>query len=286
MRTFLKSTYPCLVKAQNDEFELEKNDTIEIVDEKIIYIYPQNKSIPFYINTQNLCDCEKYSVFVHDNEQFVFLESEPNFSLEIKEKLNFPGKICEISLKNRILSFETTNKKISTSVSKNCTNFEVQKIKNFACALFENDLYAFSMKEEKLYHFSGEIEISGNQISVTRKFFDSVEREKKSTFRLDDGIELENEEFLSVDGEFAEDLLPYKVLESVKAKDFQFVINSFCDKLKENIDAAQIKTFFGNLKEFLPLSTNEFILLSDGEKKFATFSTKNHKIEDVSVDKI
>lgn len=287
MKIFLKTPYSCLIKSNDNEFELDTNDMAEIIDEKIIYVYPQNQNIiPFYINTQNLKDCTRYSVVIQNEKKYIILEKNANFSSKFKKKLYISGKNCEISIKDNILSFETQNKSIQCFVPSNFNEYSTTKIGNFACAIFDNDLYAFSIKEEKIYHFNGQISIDGNQICVTKDFNDSVNRKKMSVFRLNESIELVSEEFdVSTNKVFGE-LLPYRLLESVKAKDYTYATTCLSETLKNNIDISQMKDFFGNVTDFLPISTAEFILIDKNNKKYASFYIKDNEIDDITIDNL
>lgn len=290
MKFLLKTTYPCLVKTSSAECELDQNDILEIEDEKSIVIYPQNtKIVPFYINLSVPKDCERYSFCSRDEKKYIILENLPIYEIKRKEKLNFSGKIVEICVEKEKISFETSETKIECRIENASQNYDCFKIKNFACVQFENELFVFSVKEGKVFHFVGEIEIDGNQVCVTKKFFDSEMREKKSIFRLEEEIELENEEFVCTQTcgrvtEKIKSLAPFKLLECVKAKDYVRGLNFLSEKLQKQIDSTQIKEFFGNFTDFLPISTTEFITISDKNKKFVQFSMNGNFVDDISVD--
>lgn len=288
MTIMLKSPYVCLVKTNSAEFEIDPNDTLQIEDEKIIFVYPQNaKQIPFYINLQNLTDCERYSVLHKDNTCYVLLENSPIFKVKRKEKLTFANKTVEIFVEENCVTFEANGKKVQC-FCQNCGDFSTFKIKNFACVQFSEDLYVFSVREEKVYHFNGEIEVDGNQITVTKKFHDSVGREKKSVFKIQEDIELEDEEYFSnseiSDKDRLRSLAPYKLLESVKAKDFACAMKYLTEKLQKQIEISQIKEFFGNFTDFLPVTTTQFITISAKSKNFVQFSLCDNLIDDITVD--
>ena len=289
MKIFLKSPYSCLVKTSSNECELDPNDVLEIEDEKNVVIYPQStKIVPFYINLASPKDCERYSFFSREGKTFVLLENAPKCDIKTKEKLNFSGKIVEICVENGKITFETNDKKIECSTQNFSQKFDCFKIKNFACVQFENELFVFSLKENKVFHFDGEIEIDGNQICVTKKFFDSDMREKRSVFRLEDELEVESQEFVCAvarkQNEKIKNLAPFKFMESVKAKDYASGLNCLSEKLQKQIDSTQIQEFFGNVAEFLPISTTEFLTISGKNKKFVQFSMNGNLVDDISID--
>ena len=69
MKYFLKTTYPCLVKIEDDTFELEEFDTLEIEDEDYLFVYPQKNLYPFYINLKNPIENEHFSIIKHENNE-------------------------------------------------------------------------------------------------------------------------------------------------------------------------------------------------------------------------
>jgi len=113
MKYILKTTYPCLVKNKDSFTEMEINDTLEIEDETIIFIYPENsKQIPFYINLATKKESEFYSFIKRENINFILLEAPK--SMEITEK-----HILELStiLKEYELAY-TNFQSMSPSVKK------------------------------------------------------------------------------------------------------------------------------------------------------------------------
>lgn len=291
MKFFLKTTYPCLVKTGSQECELEQNDLLEIENENKIFIYPQNSSrTPFYIDLTSPKDSENFSFFSRGEKRFILLEKEPTFSVKAKEKLNFSGKIVEICVENNKISFETSEKKLECKTNSG-QKYDCFKIQNFACVQFDDEMFLFSVKNFKVFHFVGEIEIDKNQICVTKKFFDSVLREKKTIFRVGEEIELESEEFaynenVGKENKKIKALAPFKLLESVKAKDFAHAKCFLCENLQNKIDLAHIEELFGSFSDFLPISTTEFITINGKNKNFVQFSMKNDEICDISVDNL
>lgn len=287
MKIILKTSYPCLIKTNTEYLELEENDTLEIQDETMLFVYPQNHSqFPFYINLNNLKENQFYSLLNINNEKVLFLETNPSLQVIQKESLNFSGKNCQIMVSNQEVIFETDNKKLNFKCPHSCKNYKVFKIKDYACIKFDNDLYAYCMNKNKLLHFSGdEINIKDDEIFLLKKFNDSLGREKKVTYKVESDINVEKEEFMyNNKPNDSIDLLPYKLLESVKAKDYSFVMANLSEKLKSEISDEQLKSFFGNVSAFLPLSSTEFITISNHQKNFVKFHMTGEKIDDILID--
>ena len=156
----------------------------------------------------------------------------------------------------------------------NFFNYHIFKLDNYACVEFDDEnLYLFNTKTNVLSHFSGNMDLDKNMLTVKKNLHDLENRVKKSTFKLeDDKIKLESLDFSHGENKYSEDMTPYRFLEAVKIKDFDFALNL----LEKN----------GNVKSYLPLSTNEFVVLGENEKRFVRFFEKCGKIVDISVDKL
>lgn len=287
MKTLVKTSYPCLIKSENETCVLEENDTLEIENEQFLFVYPQNGSIPFYIDTKSETENRFVSIIKHEDKKIYLLEKANSVSVEKKHSLSFSGKTCGVFIANNSISFETETQKTKIDIVHRCKNYEIFKHKNFACLKFDNDFYAFSMQKNKLFHFSGSnISFQNGELELTKKFHDSNNREKTAKYKLDDEIVFVNESFISSQTKHAKDLIPYKTMESIKAKDYAFVLNCLSDKLKSEIDSTKLQEFFGNISSFLPLSDSEFITLSKNQKNYIKFSLFGDKIDDISIDNL
>lgn len=285
MKYILKTTYPCLVKTQTQQCELEENDILEIVDEQLIFIYPENPSqIPFYINLVSPKESACLSIFPRKNDTLLILESAQKLDISHKETLTVAGKRCEVCVKNQKISFETEQKKVEYFCPHPCRDHKIFKLQNFACVQFDEHLYAYSPQKNSLSHFDGQTEISGNVVSLTKNFHDSGSRERHAKYKFGDDIVMEEENFSQNEIRVNKDLAPYKLMESVRAKDFEFAHTLLSENLKNQINSSQIRDFFGNFSTFLPLSTTEFITLSSTGKNYVKFSMEDNLIDDITVD--
>ncbi len=284
MKYIIKTTYPCLIKTQNQFCELDTSDTLEVEDEQILMVYPQNaQQIPFQVNI--LRESQFYSVLNREGKMIVLLEGPQKVSVSRKENLTISGKNCVITVGANKLEFETDTHKF-TLPHKNDV-FKAQKIKNFACVIFENEIYALDIQKNKLVFFSGdEISLKDNEITLTKKFYDSLQRQKEAKYKLEDDVLVESENFSYASEKNVAELVPFRLLESIKAKDYAYALDSLSPKLKESVDSEVLKKFFGNLKQFLPLDKNQFITISDNKKNFVTFSLLGNKIADISIDEL
>lgn len=286
MKYFLKTPYPCLVRTTSDFCELENGDTLEIENEKFLLIYPQeSKKNPFYINLQTPTENENFSILSHDEKSFIVLEPEREFSVEKSETFSANGKTCVVTSSLDSLTFDIDNKKIVIK-TKNANHAKISKVKNFVIAQMADDTYALSLKTMKMSHFSGQCSFDGDKLVQTKSFDDSLRREKTATYQFDEGVTPLSEKFDYSKKATIDELVPYRLLESVKSHDYAFAFDCLSNHLKEKINQDQIKEFFGTVQSFLPLSTTEFITLSPDEKNYVKFDLQKDKISDITIDKL
>ena len=287
MKYLLKTPYPCLVKTLKDYVELEENDSLELEDESVIFIYPQNNNIiPFYINLNTLKENGKFSVVDQNGHKILLLEPEKKANFLKKERLSFGTKSCEIEIAQEHISFETNEKKVIVKHKHPFKEVKIFKIKNFACAQFNHDLYAFCLDNEKLSHFSGdEIIFDNTHLKISKNFNDSLNRQKNAEYDFADNITILNENY-SHSPNFIVDLVPFRLMESIKAKDYNYAYDCLSNNLKEKINKEQIKNFFGDFNIFLPLSTTEFITMSNNEKNYVKIDLSQNKVTEISIDKL
>ena len=281
----LKTNYPCLVKTDKESFEIDENDVLEIENEERIFIYPtlfSRKNIPFYINLKSLKSCHRY--FVHEFDDFSLVVLTYNEELKILYKENFPTLACNVVVSQSAVKFEKEDISVEYTLPHNFFNYHIFKLDNYACVEFDDEnLYLFNTKNNVLSHFSGNMDLDKNVLTVKKNLHDLENRMKKSTFKLEeDKIKLESLTFSHDENKFSEDMTAYRFLEAVKIKDFDFAINL----LEKKTSSENLETLFGNVKNYLPLSTNEFVILGENDRKFVRFFEKCGKIVDISVDKL
>ena len=281
----LKTNYPCLVKTDKESFEIDENDVLEIENEERIFIYPtlfSRKNIPFYINLKSLKSCHRY--FVHEFDEFSLVVLTYNEELKILYKENFPTLACNVVVSQSAVKFEKEDISVEYTLPHNFFNYHIFKLDNYACVEFDDEnLYLFNTKTNVLSHFSGNMDLDKNVLTVKKNLHDLENRVKKSTFKLEEEkIKLESLTFSHDENKFSEDMTAYRFLEAVKIKDFDFAINL----LEKKTSSENLETLFGNVKNYLPLSTNEFVVLGENDRKFVRFFEKCGKIVDISVDKL
>ncbi|MDE6583573.1 MAG: hypothetical protein K2K31_02885 [Clostridia bacterium] len=235
---------------------------------------------------QNPKESARFSILTQQETPIIFLESAKNIFVEQRETLNFSGKTCVVSVSDTKVSFETANKKVTFNHSGNWKTFHVLKIKDFACVQAPNEMFVYSIKKDKLTHIVGdELSLEKDVLTITKKEHDSQSREKTLKIKFDENLTIENQSFVfTEDKSKEEDLTAYKFLESVKVKDFSYALKFLSDELKTKIDENQLGKFFGNISQFLPLSTDEFIVITNGEKSYVKFSINHGKVDDISID--
>lgn len=285
MKFLLKASYPCLVKTECDSVELDENDLLEIEDERNLFVYPISANqTPFCIDLSCPRESDFFSILDIKGQKVLFLERPLRIKSFQTKTLNFSGKNCRVYVGEKVLVFETDEKKLEFECKKPLKNAKIFKLKNFACVQSEEDFFAYSFKTGKLSHFSGDIKLDENVLSMEKKFHDSMEREKKAKYLFDEEVVVQDEQFVRNEEETSE-LVPFKLLESVKAKDYAHALSFLSEKLKKHVDSPQLSKFFGNFSAFLPLSTTEYIIFNEKkEKAYVAFSLAGGKVDDISID--
>jgi len=288
MKIILKTSYPCLIKSQTQNCELNENDNLMIENESELIVYPlNNHQIPFIINLKILKENEFYSVFSHNEKTIILLEETPKLCVTHKEKLVIDGKNCFVNVSKKNFSFETETQKIEYRCPSSYKNFNVFKIKHFACIQFDDEhLFIYSLNNNKLSYVNGEISLKDENLSVIKNFNDSENRERKTLYKFEEDVTVEKEEFIRNSNIAIKELSPYKLLESIKAKDYEFALDCLSESLKAKINKEQIKDFFGSIQTFLPLSTTEFITIAGNKKNYVKFNLSENKIDDITVDSL
>lgn len=289
MKYYLKTPYPCMIKTTSETMYVDENDTLEIDDEKILFVYPEsNKQIPFCVNLTTKNESDYFSFFFHQNKNYILLEKPSDLVVCQIESLNFSGKTCKIYVSNNSIKFETDKKSIIYQCHHKCLNYKVFKLKNFACIQFDHDLYSFSMDTNKLVHFEGDSFLFEDDVlTVAKNFSDSTSRIKTAKYKFEENISVDTQSFQSNSTTNTTiETLPYRFLEGVRAKDYQFIKSCLSDNLKTQLDDEALKKFFGNLQQFLPLNEKEFIIFANNKKYFLTFSLENEKVSDIAMDNL
>lgn len=292
MKIKLKSVYSCLVKGSKDSFDLDENDILEIENEDRLFVYPistSSRNIPFYINLINPQSCERYDVVDIEDFKLILLKDNEKLISYNKESLSFPNDTCEIQVYQNAIKFENKNYAVEYECPHNYMTYKVFKLEDFACVEFDNNnLYCFNMKNNKLIHFYGdEIDLQKNVLQLNSKLNDCEDRVKNSTYKFEDAsVKLESVQYSREEKNFEKDMTPYRFLEALKVKDFSFAKYFLDSNLQSKISEETLSKFLGNINNFLPLSTQEFIVLSNENKNFVRFHLKSDKIVDISVDKL
>ncbi len=280
MKYYLKTTYPCVIKTQDSSVFLEENDTLEIEDEKHLFVYPENSyQTPFCINLLYRQDSPLFSFVKIKNESFVILEKQNFVYINQKEKISINGKTCQILVGNHYISFESENKIVRQQLYSANKQYTIFKSGNFACVQFKKDFYAFDISKEKLYHFFCEnLHFEDNTLYV-------IKNNQKLSVKFENELKISQEFDKKTD--FGCKILPqYQFLLALKDKNFQLCLNYFSNKLKEKITPEKLQEFFGNFSSVLPINENDFIIYNPNDKKYVTFEIEDDKICDINIDQL
>lgn len=286
MKYTIKTTYPCVIKTQNEYVEIDENSSAECEDEDFVYVYPEQNGTPFCVNLKEKKDSELVSFISRNGQNFVFLEPQQNSSITKKENVSINGKNCKILIDKKQISFEGQNRIVCHLINHPCKNYKIIKLQNFACVQFDKDFYAYDTQKEKLYHFCGEdFSLDKNTLTVTKTYSDSSGRERKYKVTFSDKLSAKENTFVKKEQK-EKGLVAYEFLEAVKAEDFACATNLLSEKLKEKIGKTELESFFGKIQQILPISISEFIVYSNAKKLYASFEISNNQICDISLDEL
>ena len=283
MKYTIKTTYPCVIKTQNEYVELDENDNLECENEDYVYVYPQNTNqIPFCVNLILQQNTKDYVFFNHSKDHFVILKQNTKIEIEQKQIFSHSSKTCKVTVGKQKIVFDGENRVITCQNENLSKTYTAEKVGNFVVVLFKNDAYAYSFEKQKVTHFHGEIqEFENGTLSIVKSFDDNVLRQKTYKVHFGEKMTFEGEMFSS--SETSANLLCFNFLEAIKAKDFSFATNLLDDNLK--IKKEILPQFFGEISYVLPLNVNEFILLGD-KTNYVSLEVKNGKISDIVLDEL
>ena len=63
-------------------------------------------------------------------------------------------------------------------------------------------------------------------------------------------------------------------------------MQNLSENLKNSLKNVKFDDFFENFNDFLPLSTTEFITISNKTKNYVSFSLNNNLVDDISIDRL
>ncbi len=290
MKYYAISTYPCLVKTQDEAVELEKNDILEVENEDFLFVYPQEAcQLPFYINLKTPKENSFFSIIKRNNEAFLIFEKSASFRTTTQKTLVFDNKDCFVKVENHVLSFEFEGQCCQFDCAHDCSSCKIFKSGSYAVAQFEKDVYLFCSLSHKLSHiFADDIAWEEDYLQIKKHFHDSENRAKTAKYQIGEGITLKEESFSYGNKKKhpLKALLPYKFLESIKANDFSFAYKMLCDSLQAQISEEDLKAFLSNITNFFALNEKEFIVFTQKDKLYLSFVTQADKIQDISIDNL
>ena len=289
----LISTYPCIVKLENEEIFLDENESLEFENEKNIFVFPINskKIKPFKINLEK---SEKYYKILqkNNNKYLIYLFLPNNYLFFNIEELTINKEICKIKISNNKLKFEISSSEIEIEIDE-FDSYKIYKIQNFASIKlkYENKefLYCYDTNKNKLYMFSGtSILVEDNNITIEEKLNNFFSKKKITTYSISGSeIKKENQSFEkkeNLNQNHNEKLIPFTFLELIKDKDFSSAKELLCVDLQENLNEKHLEKYFGKIKNFVPISENEYLVSNNQTTDIFIFNVKNNKIVDIEIN--
>lgn len=293
MKTYkIISSYPCLIKSDTQDLELDKNSTLILEGEKQVSVYPVGKSdnFAFNIDTRQLDQCpfvksaqeeEGVIIYILDGmrcqnaEVMSFGNTNPS-SIEVgKDYLTFFGKKCKKTIMTgEYKSFDCYRK------------FDIM----LAHLVKENHhlLVAFNDKSGHIKSFRAkDVTIKNDKITMIQEFDDLAGHRLETNLFIDKEGLKKSDCKISYKTEkphiaYNDRVLPFAFLEAVKAEDYALALSYLSSSLE--MTEAKLKTFLSNLDFFFPTADNKFCFSSGNGLKKISFEIKNGKIIDIDIE--
>ena len=288
----LITTYPCLVKFDKEEIFLDENESLEFENENNIFVFPINskKIKPFKINLEK--NDKYYKILQKNNDKnLIYLFLPNNYLFFNIEELTINKENCKVKISNDKLKFETSSNEVEINIEE-FESYKTYKIQNLASIKlkYENKeiLYCYDIKNNKLYMFSGNsILIENNNITIEENLNNIFSKKKITQYSVNGSkITKENQTFEKKEKAFKiynEKLIPFTFLDLVKDKDFSSAKELLCFDLQESLSEKHLENYFGKIKNFVPISENEYLVSNNETTDIFTFNIKDNKIIDIEI---
>jgi len=287
MKTILYTPYDCLLKINDKDWFLNKNESFVFEDARKISVFPTQKSgrYSFNVDLSSISNTIYYSAVQKENEVLIFL---------------LDGIISE---NVDIFSFANSSAKSSVEIGKENIIFKTQKhtknitlprnIKDIKCGnIFDIDYVCFAdnlskyiilynAKTNKTKLFQGddiELKEDGFVVTSQNKFYKKIVEE----YIVDkDGLKSKSKTF-SQKEESNTSSVAFKFMSAVKVKDWEGAFMLLGDNLKSSLSISTLKTYFKDINYIYSIDEQTIFALSNGENVIYNFSIENDKIAEIN----
>lgn len=278
MKTTILTPYDCLIKTENQEFFLARNDRCSLEEIGTIYVYPTADKMSFVIKEQYspfYCTVEK------ENIRYIFLldgVSVQNVEIHNASFVGGTGKIEKHP--DKIIFCCKDHKKIIPLFCRFDeiiidSSFHIGYV--FLSSAKSNYLVFFNFKNGRCKVFEGE------KINYSPPNFEIVCKDKNISLTISkEGLKQKGKQNVAI---LENPLFPYlPFVQGLKEENYSFCHSLLSENLQETQTENNIKAFFGHVEQFFPLSHNQVFILSENKGEIYSFSYANGKICDISTE--
>lgn len=270
------SEFDCLLKYDNKELFLDKNEHLSTQEPVKIEVYPiGNKRAVSFILNLNLLEKSPYYKFTKFEKDTLifFVESLPIHTYDV---FSFPKLSTEVIIGKDYISLKTD--KIKKVLQFPFSTYTCKNIKNLVVCTFENKpdlILIFNPKSSQIKVFSGYLQEDNTSFLVKSEFFDSEFVFTENGLKLNSFVQNKT---------IPEKLLPFEFMVALKNQNYSFAYSLLAKNVQNSISIKKLKEFLPNVSCFKFIKENQCFALSQDVLKLITFSVENNKIIDLESD--
>ena len=287
MKTILYTPYDCLLKINDKDWFLNKNESFVFEDARKISVFPTQKSgrYSFNVDLSSISNTIYYSAVQKENEVLIFLlDGIISENVDIFSFANSGAKSSvEIGKENIIFKTQKHTKNIT--LPRNIKDIKCGNIFDIDYACFSDNLskyiILYNTKTNKTKLFQGdEIELKEYGFVVTNqsnKFYKKIVEE----YVVDkDGLKSKSKVFSKNENNHSS--IAFKFMSAIKVKDWEGAHSLLCDNLKSSLSADALKIYFKDIGYIFSIDNQTIFALSNGENVIYNFSIENDKIAEIN----
>ena len=278
MRNFeLRSKYPCLIKWSKGEDFLDEGLALVFNQPEKLYVYPAtgNKGdIPFVLdmNSNNI----PAKIFSLDDKDIYLLDRNMSDALIVKEQLTVKGQKLKYFIGSQTLKIES-NKIIKTFSIIKPKSYEIISYNNFAILKIKGNnsdqtiIFNIDNNESQIIE-GNKIEITDNELVVEK-----YGREEKYILTNGKITKIKSLELLTRNPK----IIPLSFLQKIKNKEYKEACLLVSDSLSPSEE--KISSYFGEIKDFLTLNENEFLVIKKTGHYVLKLDLNDNKISNIEI---
>lgn len=288
MKTFIFTSFDCLIKFRDKQKFLEKNQNISFDDEYgLIYVYPTGKSdrYSFTLNPQNPSPSIFYRTIKRDDGVYFFLIDGLILENVDVYSFSYKGDDSFIEIDKSKISFITKKHKKTISLpsqikSVKCGNFKHIDYVSFA-SVGKHFLIAYNIASNKAKLLQGEkIDILEDGFIVSEKN-QNYKRIEEEYVVDEDGLKVKSRVFTQKEKSFGNQTV-YDFMSAINIKDYESAISLLSPSLQDKISTSTLKNYFGDISYFFCIDKNSCFAISNDKNTLYNFSVNNNLIDEIS----